>query len=383
MALNNNISVITGGPGTGKTTVISLIANQLKHNKIKFALTALTGKASRRISEIKGLEKTDTSTIHLLLVKAETNIKPSPIDQTLIIDEASMLDITLMQKLVRSLDKNSKLIFVGDVDQLPPISPGQVFKDLIESKKISSTKLTNNFRQKNGKQIVINANKIIKGEVPIFEDDLTQFEFFEQDDEKIALDIILQKYFHYCKKTEDMCVNTQILIPMKKGILGYYNINKSIQKEIGRNKELLKKNDDIRIYENDIVIQTKNNYKLGVINGDIGKIIGMEVEGKKKSIIVNINGQDFSYEGKDIFDFDPAYALTIHRSQGSEYDNVIIPISHFHEFMLDPKLLYTAVTRAKNKVILIGNKKSFIKGLKSNWKYNRLTFLKNRIKDFM
>lgn len=383
MALNNNISVITGGPGTGKTTVLSLIANQLKNNKIKFALTALTGKASRRISEIKGLEKTDISTIHLLLVKAEANIKPSPIDQTLIIDEASMLDITLMQKLVRSLDKNSKLIFVGDVDQLPPISPGQVFKDLIESKKIPSTKLTNNFRQKNGKQIVINANKIIKGEVPIFEGDTTQFEFIEQDNEKIALDIILQKYLHYCKKPEDMCVNTQILIPMKKGILGSYNINKSIQKEVGRNKELLKKNDDIIIYENDIVIQTKNNYKLGVINGDIGKIIGMEVEGKKKSIIVNINGQDFSYEGKDIFDFDPAYAFTIHRSQGSEYDNVIMPISQFHEFMLDPKLLYTAVTRAKKKVLLIGNKKSFIKGLKSNWKYNRLTFLKNRIQDFM
>lgn len=109
----------------------------------------------------------------------------------------------------------------------------------------------------------------------------------------------------------------------------------------------------------------------------------MEIEGKKKSIIVNINGRDYSYEGKDIFDFDPAYALTIHRSQGSEYNNVIIPISQFHEFMLDPKLLYTAVTRAKNKVILIGNKKSFIRGLKSNWKYNRLTFLKNRIQDIM
>ncbi len=120
-------------------------------------------------------------------------------------------------------------------------------------------------------KIVINANKIIKGEVPIFEDDLAQFEFIEQDDEKIALDIIVQKYLHYCKKPEDMCVNTQILIPMKKGILGSYNVNKSIQKEIGRDKELLKKIDDIRIYENDIVIQTKNNYKLGVINGDIGK----------------------------------------------------------------------------------------------------------------
>ena len=381
MALNNKILVITGGPGTGKTTVLSLIADQFKRHKIKFALTALTGKASRRISQINGLENIETSTIHLLLVKAEVNIKPSPIDQTLIIDEASMLDITLMHKLVNSFDKNTRLIFVGDVDQLPPISPGQVFKDLIDSKKIPTIKLTDNFRQKNGKQIVINANKIIKGEIPIFDQDLSQFEFIEENNEKIALDTILNNYFSYCKDPNDMCVNTQILIPMKKGILGSYNINKNIQKRLGRDKELLKKNDDIHIYQNDIIIQTKNNYKLGVINGDIGKVVGVDIDGKKKAIIVNINGRDYCYEGKDIFDFDPAYALTIHRSQGSEYNNVIIPISHFHEFMLDPKLIYTAVTRAKNKVLLIGNKKSFINGLKSNWKYNRLTFLKDRIRE--
>ncbi len=381
MALNERLIVITGGPGTGKTTVISAISKELKNKNINFALTALTGKAARRMSEIEGLQDVETSTIHLLLVKAEANFKPNPIDQTLIIDESSMLDITLMHKLVKYMDENTRLIFVGDVDQLPPISPGQVFKDLIDSKKIPTIQLVDNFRQIDGKQIVINANKIIRGITPNLEDDLSQFEFIEENNEHRALELVLENYLSLYKGSEDFCTHTQILIPMKKGILGSFNINKTIQKSMNRKTELLKKNDDVMIYQGDTVIQTRNNYKLGVINGDIGQVIDQEIEGKKKSIIVNINGYAHVYEGKDIFDIDPAYALTIHRSQGSEYENVIIPISNHHEFMLDPKLLYTAVTRAKKKVFLIGNKQSFINGLRANWKYDRLTFLDKVIED--
>ena len=193
--------------------------------------------------------------------------------------------------------------------------------------------------------------------------------------------MVLENYLSFYRGSEDFCTHTQILIPMKKGILGSFNINKTIQKSMNRKTELLKKNDDVMIYQGDTVIQTRNNYKLGVINGDIGQVLDQEIEGKKKSIIVNINGYAHIYEGKDIFDIDPAYALTIHRSQGSEYENVIIPVSNHHEFMLDPKLLYTAVTRAKKKVLMIGNRQSFINGLKANWKYDRLTFLDKIIKE--
>jgi exodeoxyribonuclease V alpha subunit len=279
------------------------------------------------------------------------------------------------------MEDNTRLIFVGDVDQLPPISPGQVFKDLIDSKKISTVRLLDNFRQKDGKQIVVNANKIIKGIMPNLEDDLAQFEFIEENNEHKALELVLEKYLSLYKGTNEFCTHTQILIPMKKGTLGSFNINKTIQRSMNRKTELIKKNDDVMIYQGDTVIQTRNNYQLGVINGDIGQVIDQEIEGKKKSIIVNINGSMHIYEGKDIFDIDPAYALTIHRSQGSEYDNVIIPVSNQHEFMLDPKLLYTAVTRAKKKVLMIGNKQSFINGLKANWKYDRLTFLDKVIED--
>lgn len=380
MAINENLSVITGGPGTGKTTVISAIAKELKNKNINFALTALTGKAARRMNEIPGLEYIATSTIHLLLVKSEANFKPNPIDQILVIDESSMLDITLMHKLMKYIGKKTRLIFVGDVDQLPPIAPGQVFKDLIDSKKIPTVRLVDNFRQKDGKQIVINANKIIKGIIPNFEENLSQFQFIDEKNEQKALELVLDYYLSYCKNSKGICINTQILIPMKKGTLGSFNINKMVQKSFKRTRKIFKKNDDVTIYQDDTVIQTRNNYKLGVINGDIGQVIGQETEGKKKSVIVHINGLDYFYEGKNIFDIDPAYALTIHRSQGSEYDNVIIPISSEHEFMLDPKLLYTAVTRAKKKVLLIGNKQSFINGLKANWKYNRLTYLDKEIK---
>ena len=376
VALENPVSLITGGPGTGKTTIIAAIVNTLKKNNLKFSVTALTGKAAERIRETEGLESIKTSTLHRLIYKQEAE-KTKKINDIIIIDECSMLDIDLMFELMAPNDSKSKIIFVGDADQLPSIGPGQVFKDLIDSTKIPLVELKENHRQKEGSTIIEIARDVIQSKIPDINKNVKQFEFISENNEDSILKIVLEKYYNIINdiSASDIISKVKILAPMRKGLVGIHNLNRNIQNRLSNNNEAFKKSDEVSLFQQDLVIQNTNNYDLDLMNGEIGQILRAD----EYIIVADFKGEEKEFKGKERFQLDPAYALTIHKSQGSEYDTVIIPISEIHQYMLDPRLLYTAITRAKKKVIVVGNKNTFYQGIKTNWKWVRTTRLKDKI----
>ena len=376
VALENPVSLITGGPGTGKTTIIAAIVNTLKKNNLKFSVTALTGKAAERIRETEGLESIKTSTLHRLIYKQEAE-KTKKINDIIIIDECSMLDIDLMFELMAPNDSKSKIIFVGDADQLPSIGAGQVFKDLIDSTKIPLVELKENHRQKEGSTIIEIARDVIQSKIPDINKNVKQFEFISENNEDSILKIVLEKYYNIINdiSASDIISKVKILAPMRKGLVGIHNLNRNIQNRLSNNNEAFKKSDEVSLFQQDLVIQNTNNYDLDLMNGEIGQILRAD----EYTIVADFKGEEKLFKGKERFQLDPAYALTIHKSQGSEYDTVIIPISEIHQYMLDPRLLYTAITRAKKKVIVVGNKNTFYQGIKTNWKWVRTTRLKDKI----
>lgn len=391
-AFNNMLLVITGGPGTGKTTIIKAICNILNENNLKFNLAAPTGRAAKRMQEST---ENVAFTIHRLIgIKPESPIPEFNEENTLdcdyvILDEASMIDIKLMDKLLKALSSKTALILVGDHNQLPSVGAGNVLKDILDTD-IKAVKLKKIFRQAKESNIVVNAHKINDGLYPILNQKNKDFFFINSNSKKFQndlLDLVKNRLPNYYKL--DPINDIQILAPSKKSLWGIVNINDLCQKELNKNPNSIKINN--RIFKlGDKVMQVRNNYELeslnpddfddSVYNGDIGRII--DIDKNMESLKVEFyDGNIVSYKKEDVKDLDLSYAITIHKSQGSEFDCVLIPMMPASFMLLNRNLLYTAITRAKKLVILLGEKKILKQMVRNNNESKRLTNLSFWIKE--
>jgi exodeoxyribonuclease V alpha subunit len=392
MALTNRISVLTGGPGTGKTYTLKTITNAVKSLKsgVTIKLLAPTGKASKRMADVIGME---AETIHRGLgIKGfgETDAEVKLDVDLVIVDESSMIDASLFLKLLKSLGADTRLLLVGDSNQLDSVGAGRILKDIIESGVVATTELDEVFRQAKTSQIVTNAHSMITG--IDFSNGLTanpkngDFFFVErQDEERIQKDVLetVRRFVKKGFKLEDI----MILSPMRKGEIGVYQLNSLIQKEFNPPNNFVdfqKKGGQI-LRVGDRVIHTENNRDLGVYNGEIGEIASIYTrvsEGEEKETIEVAfpdKEEPIIYVGTDIYQLDLAYAITIHKSQGSEAPIVIMPVSSSQQMMLSRSLIYTGVTRAKEVVVLIGEKEAVNKGLKVVSSDQRLSLIAEKL----
>jgi exodeoxyribonuclease V alpha subunit len=407
-AFNNGIEIITGGPGTGKTTIIRAIIHIYENNGMKVILGAPTGRAAKRMTESTGRE---AKTIHRLLEMGVSEDdesvfekgESSPLDcDVIIIDEASMIDIMLMQSLLKAIKLGTRLIVVGDVDQLPSVGPGNVLKDLIESEYIKVVRLKEIFRQGKESLIVVNAHKINQGEMPVLNQKDKDFFFINENDQDKILNTIIDLMNRRLPKFNeswDKLKDIQVLTPMRKGILGVNNLNIRLQEIFNPPAKDKKERTsrDMIFREGDKVMQTKNNYSLkwirvngfgddnegvGVFNGDLGFIESIDEESKVLTIV-------FDDERKVIYDFNTldelelAYATTIHKSQGSEFKVVILPVFMGSPFLMNRNLLYTGITRAKQLVVVVGFQKALMYMINNTNSIERYSALKHRIKDII
>ena len=382
---DNNVTIITGGPGTGKTTIIKSIIEIYKTKKYKIVLCAPTGRAAKRMTETTGEE---ASTLHRLLeigkvdeeslIKKDVEYQGAPIDgDIIIVDETSMVDMFVMSYLLGCIYKGTKLILVGDTDQLPSVGPGSVLKDLIASHKITTVHLDKIFRQAAKSKIIVNAHRVNKGEKFIEQqedEEGTKQDFFfikENNEQRILKEVLslcngrLKKFGDY-----DFFESIQVLTPTKKGILGTKELNKALQQELNPHREgENEKNSMGAIFRiGDRVMQIKNNYDLywerkngdnlevgnGVFNGETGTITN--INDKEKNIRVKFDDEKVAwYEYNDLEQIEHSYCITIHKAQGSEFDVVIMIIPQAAPMLLTRNLLYTGITRAKKLLIVIGN----------------------------
>ena len=377
-SLNMGVSVITGGPGTGKTTIINTIINILEESGLKTAIAAPTGRAAKRITETSGHY---ASTIHRLLEyyfsESENMMrfgktKEDPLDyDAVIVDEASMIDLMLMNGLVSAVRPGTRLIIVGDADQLPSVGAGNVLRDIINSEYIYCTKLTEIFRQAKESMIVVNAHRINRGEYPDCNAKDKDFFLLRRGSEKEMLETIknlcltrLPGYYKDVSPTADI----QILTPVRKGILGSINLNKELQEVLNPPQPgLEEKQLGERIFrEGDKVMQIKNNYQMtwknledftegeGVFNGDVGFIKKVDREFNEITVVYD-EIRYVTYHFNQLDELELAYAITVHKSQGSEFPIVIMPVSWFPPMLATRNLLYTGVTRGKKSVVLVGS----------------------------
>jgi len=399
-ALNNNVCIITGGPGTGKTTIIKVLLKIMEAHGVMTALAAPTGRASKRMEE--SCEK-EAKTIHRLLefgfdggidddfskgnkfMRDEDN--PLNVD-AIIVDEASMIDVFLANALLKALKYGTRLIFVGDADQLPSVGPGNFLRDLIKSELLPTFRLTKFYRQQEGGNIVSNAHLINLGQMPNMYQ-TGDFIFMPANDANATLDQLLKLL------STDEYRYAQILCPLKKGVIGVHNINKSVRELLNPSNfstPELKKGETI-YRKGDKVIQTTNNYNkewlyvdsdryyqqgFGVYNGDIGEIIDIDRHAKTAQIL--FENRQAEYTQNELEQLDHAYAITVHKSQGSEFDTVILPLFYGSSPFLTKNLLYTAITRAKKKVVLIGLNKTVSHMVNNNRITRRYTVLNNEVR---
>ncbi len=387
---DNNVCVITGGPGTGKTTIIKTIIDIFKYNEMKPVLCAPTGRAAKKMTEATGEE---AKTLHRLLEIGKLSdenpsmykeVSVAPIDgDIVIVDEMSMVDLFLMNYLCKALYKGTKLVLVGDIDQLPSVGPGNVLKDIIESEEITTITLNKIFRQAARSKIIVNAHRVNEGigfitkqeiEDGANADEYIDDDFFfvdERNKEKILYNIItlsgerLKNYGDY-----DFFKNIQVITPTKKGELGTKELNKILQQTINPSMETKKerKFGDSIFREGDRIMQIKNNYDIywekkeprfeygsGVFNGEFGTICNIDEESKQVKIKFD-DDKEVWYQFAELDQIEHAYAITVHKAQGSEFDVVLMPISQTAPMLLTRNLLYTGMTRARKLLIIIGNK---------------------------
>ena len=368
-SINNPVSIITGGPGSGKSTLIVGLVKALELLDKKILLCAPTGRAATRLADYSELKKHKPATIHMYLALLKSKTKKE--FDYIIVDESSMIDINLFLELLESIPNDKGLIFIGDGDQLSPIGPGQPFKDIIETSALPLTRLSGNYRQDKLSPIVGASRSIRQGKMPDRLND-NNFRFIEcpiDQQSKIILDL----FFH--QRTD--AKKPQILSPQRKGNAGIININTIIQDITSGSKNPIyeRKNDNVKFFQGDKVIQTSNNYELKVMNGDVGKILRKN----GNEFVIFINDKEINYSHKDIYQIELAYAISIHKSQGSEYPYTIMPISSEHEYMLSRNLIYTGITRGKQKVVLVGEYKAFAKGVNDYVKDFRYTDLVSTI----
>lgn len=381
-AAKSKFMVLTGGPGTGKTTTTLAIIKAFQGLGGKVLLAAPTGRAAKRMTETCGME---AKTIHRLLeykptdgyVKNEDN----PLDcDVLIIDETSMVDIILMYNLLKAVANNTVVILVGDVDQLPSVGAGNVLKDIINSEQVNVVKLTRIFRQAQGSAIITNAHKINKGDFPELKSGKdSDFFFIEEEEPSKVVEQIkslcttrLPKYYKM-----DPINDIQVLCPMQRGETGTANLNTVLQESLNKSTVSIKHGGTL--YKlGDKVMQIKNNYDKNVFNGDIGRITSIDTE--DKTLVITYDENPVDYDVTELDEVVLAYATTVHKSQGSEYKIVVAPFTTQHYMMLQRNLLYTGVTRAKKIMVLIGTKKAVAMAVRNNKTTKRNTKLTERLK---
>lgn len=381
-AVKSKVMVLTGGPGTGKTTTTQGIIAALKSENLEILLAAPTGRAAKRMSEATGME---AKTIHRLLEynpqSGYNRSDENPLEgDALIVDECSMIDIILIYNLVKAIPAHMRLILVGDIDQLPSVGAGNVLRNIIDSGKIPVVRLTRIFRQAQSSRIVMNAHSINNGRMPdISNGKQTDFFFIHQEDPETVVQEIVKLVSDRLPKAYKVNHNyIQVLTPMQRGVVGAANLNLQLQQALNKNIDSISRGEYTYKY-NDRVMQIRNNYTKDVYNGDIGIVENVDMEGR--TLTVNFDDHLVEYEASELDELSLAYATTIHKSQGSEYPIVVMPVLMTHYVMLQRNLIYTGITRAKKICILIGQTKALNYAVKNLTVSKRNTLLKERLRE--
>ena len=379
----SKVLVITGGPGTGKTTLVNSILKIMEKKKQRIVLVSPTGRAAKRLAEVTGRE---AKTIHRLLEYKPQEGKfgrheENPLEADLVIvDETSMVDVLLMNHLLKAVPSRATLILVGDINQLPPVGPGNVLRDIIRSVTVETVTLAEIFRQASRSMIVVNAHRVNRGELPFLKKEKgLDFYFVEKKDPEEALETI-----------KDLCArriptafgfhpanDIQVLSPLRKGTAGVERLNKELQALLNpRGQEVMSSGHIFRLQ--DKVMQIKNNYEKEVFNGDIGRIVRIDQE--EQEILVQFEERKVRYDYRDLDELALAYAISVHKSQGSEYPVVILPVLRQHFVLLQRNLIYTAITRAKKLMIIVGDKRALAMAVKNAQVRERYTGLEKRLR---
>ncbi len=397
-ALSHGVLVITGGPGTGKTTIINCLLRLCRARGLRPILAAPTGRAAKRMSEATGAE---AKTIHRTLGVQVTAVgglefqhdEDDPLEADIIIvDEASMVDLLLMHHLLKAIEPPARLVLVGDVDQLPAVGPGSVLRDLITSGSLPVVRLTRIFRQARESLIVVNAHRVNQGQMPILTERDRDFFFIEESEP----DKILRTIVSLCAKRlpeklgelglgVDPLASIQVITPMRRTAIGVESLNAELQKALnppGWGKAELALGRGYSIRTGDKVMQIRNNYDKEVFNGDIGVIRAIDQEGGQVAVAFpeGDGPRIVVYEREELDELVLAYATTVHKSQGSEYPAIVMPVATQHYLMLQRHLLYTAVTRAKKLVVLVGTKKAIAIAIHNNKQEQRFSRLADRLR---
>ncbi len=381
-AVNAKVMVLTGGPGTGKTTTTLGIIRVLQIMGLRILLAAPTGRAAKRMTEATGMK---AKTIHRLLEfkppEGYQKNENSPLDgDVLVVDESSMIDVILMNSLLKAIPPHMKLILVGDIDQLPSVGAGNVLRDIIDSEQFSVIRLTKIFRQAQSSRIIMNAHRINAGEFPNLSNGRnTDFFYIDEEEPELAakkiVELVKYRLPKYCHTAPS---DIQVLSPMQRGVVGAANLNILLQEAINpSDKCLYRAGRSFR--PNDKVMQIRNNYDKEVFNGDIGIISSVDFENRRLTVI--FDNRAVEYDVTELDELVQAYAITIHKSQGSEYPVVVMPVMMTHFVMLQRNLVYTGITRAKKMLVLVGTKKAISYAVKHVTVTKRNTKLKERLKE--
>lgn len=379
-AVNSKVMVLTGGPGTGKTTTTQGIIAALKEMGLSILLAAPTGRAAKRMSEATGME---AKTIHRLLeynpADGYKRNDENPIEgDVLIVDECSMIDILLMNNLVKALSDSMRLILVGDIDQLPSVGAGNVLRDIIDSQRVPVVRLTRIFRQAQSSRIVMSAHAINEGKFPdISNGKTTDFFFIKNEDADSVATAIVNLVKNRLPKSYNVPLSKiQVLTPMQRGVVGSGNLNLLLQEALNPIKEGLSRG-GYNYCKGDRVMQIRNNYDKEVFNGDLGYVESINME--DRNLMVNFDDRMVEYEVTELDELTLAYATTIHKSQGSEYPIVVMPVLMKHYVMLQRNLIYTGITRAKKICVLIGSTRALAYAIHNLTVSSRNTKLKERL----
>jgi exodeoxyribonuclease V alpha subunit len=381
--LTSKVLVVTGGPGTGKTTLVNAIIRILERKEQRILLAAPTGRAARRLSESSGRE---ASTLHRLLEFQPQDgsflrDEDHPLEADLVIvDEVSMVDLPMADRLVQALPLTARLILVGDVDQLPSVGPGAILGDLIHSRAVDVVRLTEIFRQARESRIVVNAHRVNQGELPAMEGDDADSDFFfiARDDPEEAVAAVRTLVGERIPRRFklDPVEDIQVLCPMHRGLLGTSHLNEVLRELLNPTGPELKRGERI-FRQGDKVMQIRNDYDREVANGDLGRIVSIDRE--EGGLEVAFEGRQVAYRPADLDELVPAYACSIHKSQGSEYPGVVLLLHHQHHVMLQRNLLYTAITRARRLVVMVGSRRALARAVHNDQVQERHSRLAARL----
>lgn len=379
------VCVLTGGPGVGKTTLLNSLIAVVRSTKVSVSLCAPTGRAAKRLSEATGLE---ARTVHRLLefdpvARGFKRNAEQPLDTDLVVlDECSMMDVVLMAQLLRAIPDRAAVLLVGDVDQLPSVGPGMVLADLIDSGALPVVRLTEIFRQARSSRIIVNAHRINRGEMPLAErDPSSDFHLVQAASPAAVLDKLMQVVVERipARYGLDAVEDVQVLTPMNRGALGVHALNAELQRRLNGRADQAVERYGTRFALGDKVLQRVNNYDKDVYNGDIGRIRAIDVEDGQ--VRVAFDGREVIYEFTELDELTLAYAASIHKSQGSEYPAVVIPLAMQHYLLLERNLLYTAVTRGRQLSVVIAEPRALGMAVRNRTSNRRATRLAARLRE--